>query len=106
MCLIAFPPEKVPPHISALMDPQLKQDVAEQVNQAILESFGRNKEARIKALIKLRTWAEQKTRSSGKDALPSALGIGLDEDQNGAGAQDAAMHENGQSGLDGDAMVP
>lgn len=104
MCLIAFAPDKLTPELNALLEPQLKQNVAEMVNQAILDSYGRNKEPRIKALIKLRAWAETKARESRKE-LPPTLGIGIDEAQNGA-SQDTAMHENGQSGLEGDVMVP
>jgi len=104
MCLIVFAPDKIPAKITALLDPQLKQEVADAVNQAILDSYGRNKEARIKALIKLRAWAEQKAREAGKDAVPPTLAIDLDND--GATGQDSAMHENGQSGLEADVMVP
>lgn len=101
MCLIAFAPDKVPPHVAALLDPQLKQNVAEMVNRAILTSYGANNETRIKALIKLRAWAEQKARDAGKDGLPATLGIGLDDNQNGVGD----MHENGSTSSEGDAMV-
>ena len=104
MCLIVFAPDKIPAKITALLDPQLKQEVADAVNQAVLDSYGRNKEAKIKALIKLRAWAEQKARDAGKDAVPPTLSIGLDG--NGTTGQDAAMYENGQSGLEADAMVP
>jgi hypothetical protein len=99
MCLIAFAPDKVPPHIAALLDPQLKQDVADMVNKTILERYEKSKEARIKALIKLRTWSEQKARDQRKD-LPATLPIGLEGDQN------AGRHEDGEDSAEEDAMVP
>lgn len=106
MSLVAFAPEKLTPELKALLEPKLKQDVAEMVNQAILTSYGRNNQARIKALIKLRAWAETKARDSGKEGLPPMLSIGVDENPQNGASQDTAMHENGQASLEGDAMVP
>lgn len=104
MSLIVYTHDKLEPPLLALLDPQLKQDVAERVNKAILKSLGRNSEAKIKALIKLRTWAEQKARDAGKDIVPPTLNIGLDQDI--VASHDEAMHENGQApGLDADVMV-
>ena len=104
MSLIVYTHDKLEPPLLALLEPQLKQNVAERVNKAILRSLGRNSEAKINALIKLRTWAEQKARDAGKDIVPPTLNIGLDQDK--ATNHDEAMHENGQaSGLDADAMV-
>jgi glucose-induced degradation protein 8 len=104
MSLIVYTHDKLEPPLLALLDPQLKQDVADSVNKAILKSLGRNSEAKIKALIRLRTWAEQKARDAGKDIVPPTLNIGLDQDK--SAGSDETMHENGQSsGLDADAMV-
>jgi hypothetical protein len=104
MSLIVYTHDKLEPPLLALLDPQLKQDVADRVNEAILKSLSRDSEAKIKRLIKLRTWAEQKARDAGKDIVPPTLNIGLEQDK--AATHDEAMHENGQaSGLDADAMV-
>lgn len=79
MALLIFPPEKLTPQLKALLDPALRQTVATAVNEAILSSQGHRREARIRNLVRLRAWAEQKARE-GKLDLPASLGLGLIDD--------------------------
>lgn len=75
MALLIFPPEKLTPPLKALLDPSLRQTVATSVNEAILASQGERREARIRNLVRLRTWAEQKAREAKLD-LPQNLELG------------------------------
>ena len=77
MCLSIFPPEKLLPSLRALLDPQMRSDMAKRVNEAILESTGERTKAKLFDLVKLRAWSEQKAREAKKD-LPDHMDIGLD----------------------------
>ena len=79
MALLIFPPEKLTPQLKALLDPALRQTVATAVNEAILSSQGERREARIRNLVRLRAWAEQKAREVKLD-LPSRISLGLGND--------------------------
>lgn len=82
------------------------------MNEAILQSQGARKEARLRNLVKLRAWAEQKAREAKRD-IPEKLDLGLvlvkNENDNGhsqsanqnGNSDDAVMTNNG----DGDAML-
>ena len=92
-----------PPHaLSHLLEPALRRTVAEEVNQAILESQGSRREARLYQLVKTRQWAEKQARDKKID-LPTKLDMGLDGDQptaengsNGhANGEDSVMGEGG-----------
>ncbi|KAK4985507.1 hypothetical protein LTR50_005915 [Elasticomyces elasticus] len=78
MSLLVFPSEKLAPQLKALLDPDLRAQVARSVNEAILYSRGDKKQARIRSLVKLRVWAEIQAREQKKN-LPAHLGLGLDE---------------------------
>ncbi|KAK4894127.1 hypothetical protein LTR28_002098, partial [Elasticomyces elasticus] len=78
MSLLVFPSEKLAPQLKALLDPDLRAQVARSVNEAILYSRGDKKQARIRSLVKLRAWAEIQAREQKKN-LPAHLGLGLDE---------------------------
>ncbi|KAI9835785.1 MAG: hypothetical protein M1837_003669 [Sclerophora amabilis] len=106
MALLIFPPDNLAPSLAALLDPNLRKSVANSVNEAILVNQGARREARIRNIVRLRTWAEQKARESKKD-LPVKLYLGLDlegEENGSAGAgtsatsgplqQDTLMLEN------------
>lgn len=79
MALLIFPIERLTPQLKALLDPTLRQTVATAVNEAILSSQGERREARIRNLVRLRSWAEQKAREARLD-LPSKIGLGLVDD--------------------------
>ena len=63
MALLYFPMENLAPPLAELMDPVLRRQVAAKVNEAILEVQGVSKEAKIRRLVRLRAWAEQRMRS-------------------------------------------
>lgn len=89
MALLIFPPEKLTPPLKALLDPSLRQTIATAVNEAILSSQGERREARIRSLVRLRAWAEQRARENDYD-LPDKIKLELGGPRNGQ---------------DGDAMV-
>jgi len=89
MALLIFPPEKLTPPLKALLDPSLRQTIATAVNEAILSSQGERREARIRSLVRLRAWAEQRARENDYD-LPDKIKLELGGQGNGH---------------DGDAMV-
>lgn len=80
MALLIFPQDNLPPQLAALLDPALKKRVAVEVNEAILASQGLPKEARIRGLVKLRSWAEDEARRKGMP-LPGKIPLGLDQDE-------------------------
>jgi len=77
MALLIFPPDNLAPPLASLLDPSLRKTVANKVNEAILSSQGARREARIRDLVRLRTWAEQRAREAKKD-LPATIELGLD----------------------------
>jgi len=99
MALLIFPPDNLAPPLAALLDPTLRKTVANRVNEAILSSQGARREARIRNLVRLRAWAEQKAREAKKD-LPTTLDLGLDptkEGRDGHGHEDSVMQGNGET---------
>lgn len=88
MALLVFPPDSLEPNLAALLQPGLRQSVADRVNKAILTSRGQRRDARIRSLVRLRAWAENTARDGKKD-LPAHLELGLDGDEKDEG------HENG-----------
>jgi len=97
MALLIFPPDNLSPPLAALLDPNLRKTIANRVNEAILSSQGARREARIRNLVRLRTWAEQKARESKKD-IPATLDLGLDPEHDGAyGREDSVMQGNGEA---------
>jgi glucose-induced degradation protein 8 len=103
MALLIFPKDNLASQLKALLDPSLRQIVANRVNEAILGSQGVRREARIRNLVRLRAWAEQQARGAKKD-IPNRLSLGLDAGHDHDGADDdEVMNTNGNA--DGDAMV-
>jgi hypothetical protein len=86
MALLIFPPENLSPQLAELVDPKLRCVVANRVNEAILDSQGAMREARIRKLVRARAWSEKMAREGGagtgsgrKIDLPDRLDLGLDE---------------------------
>ncbi len=103
MALLIFPNDNLPPILKPLLEPSLRQDIASQVNAAILQSHGSHSETKIKNLIKLRQWTEEKCRDM-KKPLPPILRLGLTPEDAEAESESQSrteMHGNGES----DAMV-
>lgn len=77
--LILLPSDNLAPHLAELLQPSLRREVASRVNEAILTvAVGGRGEARLRSLVRLRHWAEQKARETGKD-LPPGLSLDVDE---------------------------
>ncbi|KAI8632016.1 ran binding protein in the microtubule-organising centre [Xylariaceae sp. FL1651] len=92
MSLLVFPQDdSLDPSLSALLQPGLRRDVADQVNQAILESQQQRKEAAIRQLVQMRAWSEEVTRKETKKDLPARIELGLDGD-------DSDQHDGTQNG--------
>lgn len=77
MALLCFPPQNLAPPLAELMDPALRKQVATKVNEAILDAQGVPKEAKIRRLVRLRAWAEQRIRNEKRDIPPMDLGLDL-----------------------------
>jgi hypothetical protein len=92
MSLLLFPPNDLGPQLSELMHPNMRRDVAERVNQSILASEGKRRDAAIRNLVKLRAWAENTARDSKKN-VGSDLDLGLETGQASASVNDDAMVE-------------
>lgn len=75
--LIFLPSNDLQPQLAELLKPELRQQVAAKVNEAILASTGARGEARIYGLYRARQWSEFKAREAGKD-LPATLPLGLE----------------------------
>ncbi|OJD27628.1 hypothetical protein ACJ73_00984 [Blastomyces percursus] len=101
LSLLIFPSDNLAPSLAALLDPELRKSIANHVNEAILHSQGARREARLRSLVKLRSWAEQKAREAKKD-LPEKIDIGLEQDRNGS--NDSSQSEN-QNGSTDDAIM-
>jgi hypothetical protein len=81
LALLIFPSDNLSSSLATLLDPSLRKDIAQRVNEAILQSQGARKEARLRNLVKLRAFAEHKARDAKKD-IPDKLDIGLLGDNN------------------------
>lgn len=88
--LILLPAESasLQPPFAKLLQPSLRRDVASRVNEAILTHNGDHGEARLRSLVRLRIWAEQKARAAGKD-LPPVLSLGLQDSEEIDAGRDA-----------------
>lgn len=80
MSLLIFLPNDGPlqPQLAELLEPTLRRQVASRVNEAIMTSMGSRGEARIRGLVRLRSWAEARARDAGKD-IPTSLPLGLQD---------------------------
>lgn len=103
MALLIFPPESLAPPLAALLDPSLRQEVAQRVNQALLHSQGERTKATLFDLVNHRSWANQKAMEAKKDHLPERIELGFESAHNGHDlSQNGSTHRhNGQA----DAMV-
>jgi hypothetical protein len=91
MALLIFPPDNLAPPLAEILNPSLRKTVANKVNEAILSSQGARREARIRNLVRLRTWAEQKARETKKIGSTVDLSLKLVGDsENG---QDSTMSD-------------
>lgn len=97
MALLIFPPENLAPPLAALIDPKLRKDVAQRVNEAILVSQGERTRSKLLELVRTRLFVEQKAREQKKD-IPDRLDLGLDTDMDDHDSrEDSIMHNNGEA---------
>lgn len=91
MALFLYPRNDLRPEQQALLHPNLRREVADQVNKAIVFRQTKRREAAIRQLIKVRTWAEDSARVVNKD-LPDHLDFGLNgEDAFGASRETGGL---------------
>ena len=81
MSLLIFQPKDRTPAIAKLLDPSLRQQVASDVNTALLEASGRSGKATLHELIHHRAWAHKKALKEKKDSVTEVLDLGLDPSQ-------------------------
>lgn len=81
MALMIFPMDKMPSDFKELLNPKLRESVANSVNEAILKSKGERPEAKIRQLVRARAWAEMQAREA-RVELPASIPIGLDGPNN------------------------
>lgn len=77
MALLIFPTDKLSPELDHLLQPSLRREVANRVNEAILHSQGARREAKIRNLVRLRVWGEKKAREMRRE-IPEEGDAGLD----------------------------
>ncbi|RDW69585.1 hypothetical protein BP6252_08605 [Coleophoma cylindrospora] len=94
MALLVFPPDNLEPQLAALLHPDLRREVADRVNKAILTCQTQRRDAAIRDLVRLRAWAETNARESKKD-IPARIELGFDNEDS----------QNSQSNGHGEAMV-
>ncbi|KAK1496564.1 ran binding protein in the microtubule-organising centre [Colletotrichum tamarilloi] len=80
MALLVFPHNDLEPQLAAILHPDLRRDVADDVNKAILQRQSERREAAIRQLVKMRAWAESAARAE-KKPLPERIGLGLNGDE-------------------------
>lgn len=110
LSLLIFPSESLSSSpLASLLDPDLRKSIASRVNEAILQSQGSRRDAKLRNLVQVWAWAEQKAREAKKD-IPDKLDIGLYQDNDRSSkehslsrshsdnAEDVVMHE--QADLD------
>ena len=101
MCLVVFNQNKLQPDIRKLLDKDLRLQIADQVNEAILISANECSENQVRSLLKARTWSEQKCRETRK-SIPQKIPLGLSPDEM---TEDTREEINGNGNGDADAMV-
>ena len=88
MALLIFPHDNsLEPELAALLDPNLRREVAVKVNHAVLRRQADRHEAAIRQLVRMRQWAENSAREAGPanggkgaaagSALPDYIDLGL-----------------------------
>ncbi|TLD24095.1 hypothetical protein PspLS_06780 [Pyricularia sp. CBS 133598] len=95
MSLLFFDKNDLPENLRHLLHPDLRRLVAEMVNKAVLELQTQRREAAIRNLVRLRTWAESTARQR-KVELPAhiALGFRVEKDSRDMTDDHAADHDS------------
>ncbi|CAK7275106.1 hypothetical protein SEPCBS119000_006510 [Sporothrix epigloea] len=87
MVMLFFAPDRQPDAQKRLLSPELREDVASEVNKAMLYHHSRRRIAAIRNVVKLRAWAENVARDTKKD-LPDVIDLGLNS------AADHVLHDH------------
>ncbi|CAK7198145.1 hypothetical protein SEUCBS139899_000803 [Sporothrix eucalyptigena] len=87
MVMLFFTPDKMPVPQRQLLSADLREEVADKVNKAILYHHSRRREAAIRDIVKMRAWAESIARDNKKE-LPEFLDLGLHPAPNSRRVQD------------------
>lgn len=82
MTLVVFRREDLDHDAAALLHPNLRREVADMVNKAVLVKQGQRREVAIRQLLTMRAWAEATARKDKHD-LPDKIELGLDSDDIG-----------------------
>lgn len=90
MALLLFGPDDLAPQLARILHPDLRREVADQVNKAILESQSQRTEASIRNMVRLRAWAESTARDQKKD-IPAHISLGLDIEPTTENGHDAMV---------------
>lgn len=94
MALTIYPEDKMLPELKALLEVQLRADLAKDVNSALLESCGEQSGAFVQMLASGRVWAETAARDAGAP-VPTTMSVGLEGE----------VEQNGGSNAAGDPMI-
>lgn len=87
--------------LAELVHPDLRKQIAREVNKAILKSQGLRREPNINYLVKARAWSELQARDR-KIPLPAKLDLGLEgsgsrQSRNARDGDDTEMSGNGST---------
>ena len=105
LALLIFDHDKLVPELQKILDPQLRMDVAHDVNEAILRSTGESSRSMLIELLKTRTYTEDEARETNKE-IPANIDIGLGPSAPGTTeAGPSGQDTNGSAVADGDQMV-
>ena len=98
MGLLIFDPDNLAPPMAALLQPELRQEVGQRVNQALLRSCGERTKATLYDLVNHRAWANQKAIEAKKEHLPDRIELGVESPKNGheAPQNGSTHHSNGE----------
>lgn len=92
MVLLIFPHDSLQPELAALLRSDLRKQVADEVNKAIVRRRTERLESAIQELARLRSWGETSARAAKKD-VPDRIELGLNEDDNDGAADNG--NDNG-----------
>ncbi|KIH92259.1 CTLH domain-containing protein [Sporothrix brasiliensis 5110] len=76
MVMLFFTPDKMPAAQQRLLSPDLREEVADKVNKAILFHHSKRREAAIRQIVRMRAWAENVAREKKLD-VPDIIDLGL-----------------------------